>query len=183
MTDEDSLNFINFICARNNFNRNDITHYDKEIIKINLDDEIINREYEKTIYKIIENYTQLQIDLLSIILVNTIAYSFSNKISFSIKELSKILSIEENVLEKKLISFYPNLDLEVKTIKRYSRYPIFKSISLRDDYYEVVLFNYYQDLLITAYNKIHPYASEKVAIYLSDIVHLYNAHINVTSKL
>lgn len=183
MTDEDSLNFINFICARNKFNHNNTTHYSKEIIEIDLDDEIINREYEKTIYKIIENYTQLQIDLLSIILVNTIAYSFSNKISFSIKELSKILSIEENVLEKKLVSFYPNLDLEVKIIKKYSRYPIFKSITLHDDCYEVSLFSYYKDLLIVAFNKIHPYTSDKIGIYLNNIVNLYNTHIEVTSKI
>lgn len=183
MTDEDSLNFINFICARNKFNGNNINYYDKKIVEIDLDDEVINREYEKTIYKIIENYTQLQLDLLSIILANIIAYSFSNKVNFSIKELSKILDIEENILEKSLVSFYPNLDLEVKTIKRYSRYTIFKSITLRDDCYEIVLFNYYEKLLINVYNEIHPYTSEKVNIYLDNIVELYNTHIKITSKL
>lgn len=183
LTDEEALSFISFIHNRNKFNDDYLEYNNKESIKIDLDAEIINREYEKTIYNILENYTQLQIDLLSIIFVNYITYSLSNTIKFSTKELSEFLNVEEELLKRELIVFYPNLDLEVKTAKKYSRYPVVKNINLHDDCYEFILFHYYQDLFIKLYNEIYKYSSEELDDYLASIVHIYNEQIEINNKI
>ncbi|MGY3767078.1 hypothetical protein ACWOAH_11175 [Vagococcus vulneris] len=150
---------------------------------LDLSSEVINREYEKNIYRILEESTQIQLDVLCVILTILISYSNSLCVEVSISKLSKLLDVSKNDIQKNLISFYPNLDLECKEIGDYKRFPVIKEIICDNETFSISFYEHYANLMVPLYNGIHGKSSSILEDYLAEHTQLYNDRQDILDKI
>ena len=186
LDNEDSLKLVDYVISRKDYFEE---WQDKPTTKaetINIEKiyerDYLNQQYEKTLYKLYENHSDIQLMVLAAALANYFAYYNVNGGYISLSKLSEILPYSKDEIEREIIRFFPETDLVIKDVGIYDRYQLINKITYQNEQFSI-FFDYLYDYTLVDFTNsliqfVGSFEIEKYDDYLSDRIAKNQFYIN-----